>query len=45
MVASINTIPTTTLADVCAQLTTYDYRQQMLAESDQTVGDFQSSAN
>ena len=45
VVASINDVPTTTLADVCAQLTAYDYRQQMLAESDQTVGGFQSSAN
>ena len=40
VVASINVVPTTTLADVCAQLMAYDYRQQMLAESDQTVGGF-----
>uniref|UniRef100_M8D709 Putative disease resistance protein RGA3 n=1 Tax=Aegilops tauschii TaxID=37682 RepID=M8D709_AEGTA len=38
VVASISAVPTTTLADVCAQLMAYDYRQQMLAESDQTVG-------
>ena len=44
LVASVNAVPTTTLADVCAQLTAYDCRQQMLAETGQAIGRFQSSA-
>ena len=44
VVASANANPATTTADVCNQLTAYDYHQQMLAESEQPSG-FTSSAN
>ncbi|KAK1665884.1 hypothetical protein QYE76_054043 [Lolium multiflorum] len=44
-VASINAVPSTTLADMCAQLTAYDQREAMLSETGQEVGSFQTSAN
>ena len=42
LVASINANPSTTLNDMCAQLTAYDFRNKMLSES---AGIFSSSAN
>ena len=43
VVASINSVPSTTLNDMCSQLTSFDHRQRMLAESGNIVGSFTSS--
>ena len=45
IVASINYVPSTTLQDMYSQLTSFEHRQRMLAESGQLVGSFTSSAN
>jgi hypothetical protein len=45
IVASVNANPSTSFADVCNQLTAYDYRQHMLSESGQSSGSFQSSVH
>ena len=45
LVTSVNANPSTTLQDLCAQLSAYDYRQQMMAESGQGSNSFSSSAN
>jgi histone deacetylase 1/2 len=45
LVASINANPATSSAGVCNQLMAYDYRQQMLSESEHPTGVFTSSAN
>ena len=44
-VASMNTVPNTTLTDMCAQLQAFDDRENLLAESAQNLSIFQSSAN
>ncbi|KAM0884943.1 hypothetical protein ACQ4PT_030646 [Festuca glaucescens] len=44
-VASINVVPSTTLADMCVQLTAYDQHQSMLSEFGQDSAPFQSSVN
>lgn len=44
LVTTVNAIPTTTSADVCNQLLAYDYRQKMLAESEEPTS-FSSSVN
>jgi hypothetical protein len=45
LVASINAVPSTTLNDMCSQLLSYEYRENMLAASGQGTNTFTSSIN
>ena len=45
LVVSVNAVPSTSLNDLCSQLTAFEYRQKMLAESGQQTDMFSSSAN